>query len=287
MYSIGDGDDDSCRGEWLSYDKLFKLRGQQVEADRPDPLDEWFGANTPSGRASARILVQETSHRMYEGQLKCYDEGEELWSVHFPHQQDDPVFGTSACDAEDQVFDLVSLELHKRSPCSTASESQLSARVNVQKRPAQMVVHRYCAHTEGGKRRRLRQRCPVQLQDCHVLIEPLPPCVHRPRATAGPIGRHRFWVCKHHFHLEFVQSKLHKKLRHVQGQAIDVEVMFEKLTIPNDIVDDVDDKQMSSEQHLLRTFMTKKLGDRARDSAQMLVVAQGTRRSGRIARPAS
>ena len=94
-------------GAWITAKQLMQCQAQDLDRDRDDPALIWFG----EGADMARILVQESSNRMYLASLTVFAESTGAWTVLYEEQGNDKTFGTWRCERETQIVDLQTLQV--------------------------------------------------------------------------------------------------------------------------------------------------------------------------------
>ena len=202
-------------GKWVTFRQLRDYEDKRQQQCGEMPRAHWFGADV----SFQSVLVQEGSKRVYAATLKKYVFDSERWVLDFPAQEDNAVFGTSACTAETQIVDLEELNYRviagaKPPPPDLLQASRL-------KRGARKTL-------PPSRRRAPRSQIPTKpaaplVAPCYVHIEPLPAAVadHLQPSDAC----HRFWVSRSHFGLPFIQKKLRPLMLHVGGVPIDPELL--------------------------------------------------------------
>ncbi len=179
-------------GTWVTFQELRNFESARETACGEQVRSRWFGADVDFNE----VFVQESSKRMYRAHMAEHVFDREEWILDFPKQQEDPVFGISACPAERQMIDLEELSFRVLTlPPPTAAAGEYTTSCT---RWAVAVTGEMALITTPG---------------CHVWIESL-------RVLNPPVRHHhRFWVSRNHFGLEFIHKKLRPHMLTVQGQA--------------------------------------------------------------------
>jgi hypothetical protein len=187
-------------GAWLTSKQLLAHEAQQISCVGEELRPQWFGIDV----LFDQVIVQEDSKRLYTARLDSYNHETEEWTLHFPRQRANNVFGTSACEHEVHIMDLEELN-YQRGMVRAPSSSEVH--------PVQDTI-RMTAVRQG----RLQE---IVMPPCQVNVScPAPTIRHGLKDSRQK--HHRFWVSRLHFGMEFIQKKLKPHMQHMKNQAIDV-----------------------------------------------------------------
>ena len=189
------------QGTWLSAGQLLRHEQKLQDAVESEDLrPKWFGADVQF----AEVIVQEDSKRLYTARLGDYNHESEEWTLNFPRQRINTVFGTSACEAEVHSMDLEELSFVTGAVATPPSSEHGLPR----------DIIRMAAFRNG-------KLDEIVLPPCHVTVT-CPDSVILRGGSSVQHKHHRFWVSRLHFGMEFIQSKLQPHMQHMKNQAVNL-----------------------------------------------------------------